>query len=105
MKMTRILSATFLMFYTAFTVVVVAEHTASAARTFSHDSTSQTKSIQVAAPHSYQARMQEDPFVGFRIATSIALADTGTAAPHLPPADFMADCHRYTPSRAPPAFL
>jgi hypothetical protein len=103
--MTRVLSATFLLFYTAFTVVAVSEHTASAASSYARNGSSQSQSIRAASPRSSQVRIQEESFAGFSITAAIALADTGLTASGPSSIGFIGDSRHFTFSRAPPALL
>jgi hypothetical protein len=104
-KMKRVVGATFLFFYTTFTVVALSDHTASWASTIARHSPSNTKTIRAASPHASQARIQEDPFVGFLVNAGFALSNTVSTSVHFSPLHFEGDSFRFTPSRAPPLFL
>ena len=103
--MKKAISATFLLFYATFTVVVVSEHTASFASAITRHSPSPTKTIRAASPHTYQVRILEDPYVGFQVKTTFALGVTGAVPFHSSSIEFEGDSSRFTPSRAPPALL
>jgi hypothetical protein len=103
--MTRVFSATFLVLYTAFTVVVSVEYTAATAATYARDSASSPKSIRSVSPRGSFVRIQEEPFVGLRMVTAFALDDTGSTVRKAASPDRSGDCRQFTPCRAPPALL
>lgn len=103
--MKRAVGATFLLFYAAFTVVAISEHTASYAATVARHSPAQSKTIRAASPHSSQVRILQEPFVGFLIKTAFALGENGPASVRPSSPRFEVDSRRFTPSRAPPAVL
>jgi len=103
--MKRAVSATFLVFYAAFTVVAISEHTASYASTIARHSPLQTKTIRAASPHSSQVRILQEPFIGFQIKTAFVPGDNGTTSVRPLSLQFEVDSRRFTPSRAPPAIL
>jgi hypothetical protein len=104
-KMKRVVGATFLFFYTTFTVVAISEHTASWASTIALHSPSNTKTVRAASPHASQVRIQEDPFIGFLVKAGFAPGDTVSTSVHPSLLHFEGDSLRFTPSRAPPLFL
>jgi hypothetical protein len=103
--MKRAVSSTFLLFYAAFTVVAISEHTAEFASTFSHHSPLQTQFVRASSPHSSQVRILQEPFAGFQIKTAFALGENGPASVRPASIRFEVDSRRFTPSRAPPAIL
>jgi hypothetical protein len=103
--MKRAVSATFLLFYAAFTVVAISEHTAAYASTVARHSPLQTQSVRSASPHSSQVRILQEPFVGLQIKSEFALGESGPASVRPASIRFEVDSSRFTPSRAPPAIL
>jgi hypothetical protein len=103
--MKRVVGATFLVFYAAFTVVAISQHTASYASTINRHSPVQSKSIRAASPHTPQVRILQEPFVGMQIRTTVALPDSGRTLVPPPSPRFEFDFKRFTPTRAPPASL
>jgi len=103
--MKRAVGATFLVFYAAFTVVAISEHTAAFASTIARHSPAQTKTIRGTSPHSSQVRILPDSFVGIQIKTSVALRDNGRTPVRPASPRFEVDSSRFTPTRAPPASL
>jgi len=103
--MKRAVGATFLLFYAAFTVVAISQHTATYASAIARHSPANSKSIRATSPHTPQVRILQDPVVGFPIKTSVVLRDIGATfiCPQTPA--FEVDSRRFTPSRAPPASL
>jgi len=103
--MKRVLSAAFVLLYAAFTVLAIAEHTASWASTFSADSKSQTTQMRANSPRSSQVRIEEDPFVVFRTLAKFALADAGISGLQEVSGCLICDSIPSVPSRAPPTLL
>jgi hypothetical protein len=103
--MKRAVSSTFLLFYAAFTVVAISEHTAAFASSVSRHSPLQTQSVRSASPLSSQVRILQEPFVGFHIKTAFALGENGPTSVRPASIRFEVDSRRFTPSRAPPAIL
>jgi hypothetical protein len=103
--MKKAVSATFLLFYAAFTVVAISEHTASYVSTIARHSPPQTRVARVAPPHSSQVRILQEPFAGLQIKTAFALGDNGPTSVRPSSIRFEVDSRKFTPSRAPPAVL
>src|SRR4051812_11393699 len=103
--MTRALSATFLLFYATFTVVISVERTAETAITLARDSATSGRSVRSASASSSFVRIHEEPFASIPVVTAFALDDAGLAAPGAALAGTSGECRRYTPCRAPPALL
>jgi hypothetical protein len=102
--MKRAASATFLLFYTALTVVAISEHTAAYASTIAH-SPLRAQTVRASSPHSSQARILQEPFAGFQVMSGFALGEYGPTSVRPASLRFEVDTRRFTPSRAPPAFL
>ena len=103
--MKRTVNATFLLFYAAFTVVAISEHTAAFAATFASHPPLQTQSVRAASPHSPQVRIAQEPFAGLQIKSAFALSEYGPTSVRPVSIRFEVDSRRFTPSRAPPAVL
>ena len=103
--MKRVLSAAFVLLYAAFTVLAIAEHTASWASTFTTDSKLQTTKLRANSPRSSQVRIEENPFAVFRTLTTFALADARMAGRRSTCWRFVCDSTRFVLSRAPPTLL
>jgi hypothetical protein len=103
--MKRLVGTTFLVFYAAFTVVAISQHTAAYASTIARHSPTQSKSIRAASPYSPQVRILQEPYVGIQVRTTVALPDSGPTAVPPPSPRFEFDYKRFTPTRAPPTIL
>lgn len=103
--MKKAISATFLLFYAAFTVVAITEHTASYVSTIARHSPPQTRIGRAASPYVSQVRILQEPFVGFEARTAFALGDNGPTSVRPSSIRFEVDSRKFTPSRAPPAVL
>jgi hypothetical protein len=103
--MKRSVSATFLLFYAAFTVVAISEHTAAYASTIARHSPLQTQTVRAASPHSSQVRIPQEPFAGLQIKSAFTLGEYGATSVRPASIRFEVDSRRFTPSRAPPAIL
>src|SRR3954469_14274590 len=77
--MKRAASATFLLFYTALTVVAISEHTAAYASTIAH-SPLRAQTVRASSPHSSQARILQEPFAGFQVTSGFALGEYGATS-------------------------
>jgi hypothetical protein len=100
--MKRLLIGTFLLLYTTFTVVTVAERTFSWAG-ITADSIKSGPSAKPTPSHSSQTRFLEQPFVVPRLLSESRLIPIAMAA-HTPAAEQLAEKIDSTiPSRAPPA--
>jgi hypothetical protein len=103
--MKRAASATFLLFYTALTVVAISQHTAAYASTITRHSPLQAQTVRASSPHSSQVRIPQEPFAGLQITTAITLGEYGPTSVRPAGIWFEVDSRRFTPSRAPPAIL
>ena len=103
--MKRTVNATFLLFYAAFTVVTISEHTAAYASTITRHTPLQTQTFRSASPHSPQVRIPQEPFAGLQIKSAFTLSELGPTSVRPVSIRFEVDSRRFTPSRAPPAIL
>jgi len=103
--MKRAVGATFLLFYTAFTVVAISEHTAAYASNVARHSPANSTSMRATSPHASQVRILQEPFAGLQSKTSIALRDNGATFVRAATPRFELESSRFTPTRAPPASL
>jgi len=103
--MKRATSATFLLFYTALTVVAISQHTAAYAATIARHSPLQAQTVRASSHQSYQVRIPQEPFAGLQITTAFALGEYGPTSVRPAWIRFEVDSRRFTPSRAPPAIL
>jgi len=102
--MKRAASATFLLFYTALTIVAISEHTAAYASTIARRPL-QAQTVRASSPHSSQVRIPQEPFAGIHITSGFALGEYGPTSVRPASLRFEIDSQRFTPSRAPPAVL
>ena len=100
--MKRLLVATFLLLYTACTVVKVAENTSISASSFASGGKQQPSLKRAYPPHSSQTRFFEQPFVVERVLLELPLVLV--AHTHPPASEQLAnDTSLPVFSRAPPA--
>ena len=103
--MKRAIGATFLLFFTASTIVATSQRTASWASTIVGHSGSQGSVTRAASPRLPQVRIHESPFLGLQEVTTFALAATCLSATCPLSVSLFSDPRRSTLSRAPPPLL
>jgi len=101
--MRRLLTATFLLFYAALSVALIAERTGSWASTFAKQtSKSRVPEVRATSNHSAQTRIAEDSFVVSHDPTTVALVESEPYRLDAVRIVFTHNPNRTAPSRASP---
>jgi hypothetical protein len=103
--MKRLLTAVFLLFYAAFTVLLSAEHTLSWVQDFASQLNSQPAAKGIHSAHSSQKRFIEHPFTVRPVPIEFPLITAKTKAYALCAGRFIDDIDRPILARAPPVCL